>query len=76
MRHFGPDTKAWVKNVLPIRVARSALGPDVPHADLSVTQTHALLLDGVLVAAGNLINGMTITRYDASERDKIRVLSY
>jgi len=64
-------TKAWVENVLPIRVARSALGPDVPHADLYVTQTHALLLDGVLVAAGNLINSTTITRCDASERDEL-----
>ena len=64
-------TKPWVRDVLPIRVARSALGPDVPHADLYVTQTHALLVDGVLVAAGNLINGSTITRYDASELDEL-----
>jgi Hint domain len=64
-------TKAWVKNVLPIRVARSALGPDVPHADLCVTPAHALLIDGVLAAAGNLINGTTITRYDARELDEL-----
>jgi hypothetical protein len=64
-------TKAWVKDVLPVRVARSALGPDVPHADLYITQTHALLIDGVLVAAGNLINGTTIIRYDASELDEL-----
>ena len=64
-------TRTWVRNILPIRVARSALGPDVPHADLYVTQTHALLVDGVLVAAGNLINGSTITRYDASELDEL-----
>ncbi len=64
-------TKAWVKDVLPIRVARSALGPDVPHADLYVTTTQALLMDGVLVAAGNLINGTTITRYDARELDEL-----
>ena len=64
-------TKAWVTDVLPIRVARSALGPDVPHADLCVTKTHALLIDGVLVAAGNLINGTTITRYDARELDEL-----
>ena len=64
-------TKPWVRDVLPIRVVRSALGPDVPHADLYVTQTHALLVDGVLVAAGNLINGSTITRYDASELDEL-----
>jgi hypothetical protein len=64
-------TKAWVKNVLPIRVARSALGPDVPHADLYVTDHHALLIDGVLVDAGNLINGTTITRYDARDFDEL-----
>jgi hypothetical protein len=64
-------TKAWVKDVLPIRIARSALGPDVPHADLYITQTHALLIDGVLVAAGNLVNGTTITRHDASELDEL-----
>jgi len=64
-------TKPWVRDVLPIRVVRSALGPDVPHADLYLTQMHALLVDGVLVAAGNLINGTTITRYDASELDEL-----
>ena len=48
-------TRTWVRDILPIRVARSALGPDVPHADLYVTQTHALLVDGLLVAADNLI---------------------
>jgi hypothetical protein len=64
-------TKAWVKDVLPIRIARSALGPDVPHADLYVTKTHALLIDGLLAAAGNLINGTTITSYDAGELDEL-----
>ncbi len=63
--------KAWVKDVLPIRIARSALGLDVPHADLYVTDTHALLIDGVLVAAGNLVNGLTITRYAARELDEL-----
>src|SRR5277367_1399250 len=29
-------TKAWVKDVLPVRIARSALGPDIPCADLYV----------------------------------------
>jgi hypothetical protein len=64
-------TKAWVRNVLPIRVAQSALGADVPHADLYVTEYHALLIDGVLVEAGHLINGTTITRYDARELDEL-----
>ena len=64
-------TKAWVKDVLPVRVARSALGPDVPHADLFVTKSHALLIDGVLVPACNLINGTTIALYDACTLDEL-----
>jgi Hint domain len=64
-------TKPWVRGVLPIRVARSALSDNVPHADLYVTQTHALLVDGVLAEAGNLVNGTTITRYDAAEFDEL-----
>jgi hypothetical protein len=67
----GDPTKGWVRGVLPIRIARSALCDDVPHADLYVTQTHAVLVDGVLVAAGNLVNGTTITRYDAAELDRL-----
>src|SRR5271167_598533 len=64
-------TKAWVKDVLPVRVARSALGPNVPHADLCITKGHALLIDGVLVPVCNLINGATITLYDARALDEL-----
>jgi Hint domain len=63
--------KAWVRDVLPVRVVRSALGPDIPNADLYVTQAHALLIDGVLVPAGHLINGTTITLYDADGLDEL-----
>ena len=59
-------TKAWVRDILPVRVARSALGPDVPRADLYITRGHALLIDGILVPVYHLINGTTITVYDAS----------
>jgi len=44
-----------------VRIARSALGPGVPNEDLYVSSPHALLIDGTLVAAGNLLNGTTIT---------------
>jgi hypothetical protein len=64
-------SKGWVRSVLPIRIARSALAFDVPQADLYITQTHAVLVDGVLVQAGNLVNGMTITRHDAAELDTL-----
>ena len=63
--------KPWVRNVMPIRIARSALGPNVPHANLYISEAHALLIDGLLVAAGNLVNDTTITRYDAREFDEL-----
>jgi hypothetical protein len=66
------QAKPWVKDVVPVRVGRSALGPDVPHADLCLTKAHALLIDGVLVRAGDLINGTTITLDDARELDELK----
>jgi hypothetical protein len=57
-------SKPWVSDALPVRIARSALAPNVPHADLAVTASHSLLIDGVLVPAETLINGGTITRYE------------
>jgi hypothetical protein len=65
------QAKAWVRGALPIRIARSALGPDIPNADLYITRTHALLIDGILVPVCNLINGTTITRYDACALDEL-----
>lgn len=70
----GDPTKAWSRDILPVRVARSALAPDVPRADLCVTRAHALFVDGVLVTAASLINGTTITLYDPCERDELEFL--
>src|SRR5271166_5278462 len=63
--------KAWVRDIRPVRVARSALGPDIPHADLYVTQAHALLIDGVLVPVCHLINDTSITLYDPGEPEAL-----
>ncbi len=38
-----------------------ALGPNVPHRDLYVSSDHAMFVGGVLVPAGLLENGLTIT---------------
>jgi hypothetical protein len=67
-------SKPWVKDALPVRIARSALAPNVPHADLYVTGGHSLLIDGVLVPAELLINGTTITRDEAREYDELEFL--
>ena len=63
--------KPWVNSVLPIRIARSALAPNVPGNDLLTTRWHALLIDGLLIPAGDLINGTTIERYEAREYDEL-----
>ncbi|OWV52719.1 hypothetical protein CDZ98_24550 [Mameliella alba] len=46
----------------PVRVRAGALGQGVPHSDLVLTADHALILDGLAVNAGALVNGTTITR--------------
>src|SRR6185437_13260871 len=35
-------SKAWAKEALPVRIARSALAPHVPHADLYLTALHGV----------------------------------
>ncbi|MDQ6432794.1 Hint domain-containing protein [Mesorhizobium sp. LHD-90] len=51
----------------PVRIAAGALGEGLPTRDLRLTSTHALLIDGVLVHAGALVNGMTIRRIPDDE---------
>lgn len=45
----------------PVRVAAGALGEGLPHTDLVLTADHALILDGLAINAGALVNGTTIT---------------
>ena len=62
---------AWLKDDQPIRVSRSAIGPNVPHTDLFLTYAHSLYIDGALVCVGSLINGLTIARYAADELQEL-----
>jgi hypothetical protein len=65
--------KPWAKSIRPVRIARSALGPDTPHADLFVTQAHALYVDGALVEVGSLVNGKTIALHAAEELGELEL---
>ncbi len=46
--------------VAPVLIRQGALGAGRPARDLRVSPEHALLLDGLLVPAAHLLNGMTI----------------
>jgi hypothetical protein len=52
--------KPWVRDVLPVRIRRSAIADNAPSADLLVSRAHALFIDGLLIPAGDLVNGETI----------------
>jgi hypothetical protein len=48
--------------VAPVRIRSGAFGENTPHTDLVVSPDHALFVDGKLVVARLLLNGMTITQ--------------
>jgi Hint domain len=61
----------WAEEIAPIRVAKSALGPNTPHRDLFLSRYHCLYLDGALIAVVHLLNNSTITRCSAEDLREI-----
>ncbi len=51
----------------PVRVLQNALGPGSPDRDLVVTSDHALIIDGIAINAGALVNGDSIVKVPESE---------
>ena len=56
------------RKVLPIKIAASAIGPDLPSRDLYLSPEHALFIDGVLVPAGELVNSRSIVQMESVNR--------
>ena len=48
---------------LPIHIRPDALGRGLPARDLFVSPDHAIFMGGMLIQAGALVNGVTITRH-------------
>lgn len=60
----------WAELAMPLRIAKDAFAPGVPHRDLYLSREHRLFLNGVLISASNLINGTTV-RAVAPEADVV-----
>ena len=70
MRH---SDGTWAPNALPVKIARFALDGHSPSADLYLSAGHAIYIDGLLIQVGSLVNGTTIARDPAADR---QVLEY
>ena len=57
----GESLKGDWRNI-PVHIRAGALGDNVPSRDLYVSPGHSMLVDGTLLLAKNLVNGITITQ--------------
>lgn len=67
---FERDGQSWAEGARPIRIQKGALGDNCPQRDLYLSRTHMLYLGGVLIPAGDLVNGSTIAEV-APETDRL-----
>lgn len=67
-RSYHPSFVANNKKVQPIRIVAGALDDNLPKRDLFVAPCHAVLIDGILIPAGELINHATVTQADVESQ--------
>ncbi len=56
------------KDILPICIKAGALDDNVPKRDLWISPNHAMYLDGVLIEAKDLVNGVSIVQAESVEQ--------
>jgi Hint domain-containing protein len=74
MRFERGEQGSWHKAVAPIRIARGAFNGDLPHSDLCVSYGHCFLINGLLLSAGDLINGNSITSWQPTHMEVLHYL--
>jgi hypothetical protein len=58
------NAEGWPESVAPIRIRRDALGDATPARDLYLSPAHRLFIDGYLIEARDLVNGVSILQED------------
>jgi hypothetical protein len=73
-QRFKKGSERWPRDFEPIRISRFALDDWTPHRDLYVSPNHAIYIDGVLIPAKYLVNGLSIRQFAPEGADVIEYL--
>jgi len=73
-RRFKKSSEHWGKDFEPIRISAFAIDERTPHRDLYLSPNHRIYIDGVLIPAKYLVNGLNITQCAPEGADIIEYL--
>ena len=67
-RSYGGRFLIGQKHILPVCIKAGALGENTPRRDLWISPHHAMYLEGVLIEARDLVNGVSVIQAEAVDR--------
>ena len=67
-RNYGGRFVMGRKDILPVRIKAGALDHNVPRRDLWISPHHAMYLEGVLIEAKELVNGVSIVQAERAAK--------